>query len=467
MMNRRTLGRGIATIALGGSPLVQAQPAPTPVRKSIASTTVELPDLSDYRRAVRLMKELPSSDPRNWARQAEIHRDHCPHSNWWFLPWHRAYLHYFEQVCRNVLQKPSFALPYWDWTSFPAFPGAFRDRNSSLYHDGRSNAGNPILNETLVGRPVMDRILRSNSQITMYSAPTSSNDQREGANSGQLEGSPHNHVHSAIRGDMGTFMSPLDPIFWLHHCNIDRIWESWLGIHQRAFPAAPLWKNHLLTSFYDVRTNSTKNPTAESTINSAAWGAKYDRAERLTQGLISMARPPRSVSAADDAVFRFGLVKALSTSSPVRSSIRLTEATKVELNSGPELGALVESAARLAALGNSPTLPDLLLQIEGVPQPQSPTVAVRVFLNCNSPSLNTPLDDPSYVGTLAFFAEHHPRPQGSNFVFDVRDTLARLRATGAYTAGTPIEVALLPYDTADPSITLGSIQARQVRLLGL
>jgi hypothetical protein len=44
----------------------------------------------------------------------------------------------------------------------------------------------------------------------------------------QLEGNPHNVVHSAIGGDMGFPLSaPNDPIFYLHHRNVDRHWAIW------------------------------------------------------------------------------------------------------------------------------------------------------------------------------------------------------------------------------------------------
>ena len=49
---------------------------------------------------------------------------------------------------------------------------------------------------------------------------------------GPLEQTPHGAVHVAVGGPSG-FMSAfdtaaLDPIFWLHHCNLDRLWERWL-----------------------------------------------------------------------------------------------------------------------------------------------------------------------------------------------------------------------------------------------
>ena len=52
-----------------------------------------------------------------------------------------------------------------------------------------------------------------------------------------IEGLPHNNVHNCIGGvgpvdpgpygNMTNFLSPVDPIFFLHHSNIDRLWDVW------------------------------------------------------------------------------------------------------------------------------------------------------------------------------------------------------------------------------------------------
>jgi tyrosinase len=52
-----------------------------------------------------------------------------------------------------------------------------------------------------------------------------------------LEGMPHNNVHNYIGGvgpldpgpygNMTNFLSPVDPIFFLHHANMDRLWDIW------------------------------------------------------------------------------------------------------------------------------------------------------------------------------------------------------------------------------------------------
>jgi tyrosinase len=45
----------------------------------------------------------------------------------------------------------------------------------------------------------------------------------------------HNKVHVWVGGDMGPASSPNDPVFYLNHCNVDRIWEGWMGSHGRTY----------------------------------------------------------------------------------------------------------------------------------------------------------------------------------------------------------------------------------------
>src|ERR1700731_2525422 len=58
-----------------------------------------------------------------------------------------------------------------------------------------------------------------------------------------LEGLPHNKVHNYIGGvgpldpgpygSMTNFLSPVDPIFFLHHANMDRLWDVWTRKQKR------------------------------------------------------------------------------------------------------------------------------------------------------------------------------------------------------------------------------------------
>lgn len=45
----------------------------------------------------------------------------------------------------------------------------------------------------------------------------------------------HNRVHVWVGGDMLPSSSPNDLIFYLNHCNVDRIWEAWLTQRGRTY----------------------------------------------------------------------------------------------------------------------------------------------------------------------------------------------------------------------------------------
>lgn len=171
------------------------------------------------------MRRKPASDPLSWEYWAQIHNNYCPHTNWWFLPWHRVYVYYFEQVCRTVVNKPGFRLPYWNWSANNNIPAPFLESGSSLYDNTRrSNTVSP----EAVNQELINRLVRSPSELDMFSGSAST--QRGSGRTGLLEGTPHNTVHRNIAGNMATLLSPRDPIFWMHHCNIDRIWASWQRI---------------------------------------------------------------------------------------------------------------------------------------------------------------------------------------------------------------------------------------------
>src|SRR2546423_15571798 len=111
-----------------------------------------------YSRAVERMQQRPASDPTSWAYQAAIHGldptgqdpqfwDQCQHQTWHFLPWHRSYLNWFEQIVQATIRElggphTDWALPYWNYSDVHnpharVLPPAFRDRHRP---DGHANA---------------------------------------------------------------------------------------------------------------------------------------------------------------------------------------------------------------------------------------------------------------------------------------------------------------------------------------
>jgi tyrosinase len=95
----------------------------------------------------------------------------------------------------------------------------------------------------------------------------------------QLDGNLHGNIH-VYTGD-GTNMgrvptAAMDPIFWLHHCNIDRIWASWnaSGGQNPRQTNGMMWAN---TRFVFAGGNGSRLEVAISTVSdSSALPYSYD-----------------------------------------------------------------------------------------------------------------------------------------------------------------------------------------------
>jgi tyrosinase len=226
------------------------QIASRPVRRDISNLEPNDPILASYGAAITAMKDLPSSDRRNWTRQAEIHRDICRHRSWLFFPWHRAYLFAFEQICRELSGDAGFALPYWNWTANPQVPAVFWDTASPLFHPSRGATASSTANPASVGQSVIDNILLQTNFLIFAGQAAPLNDTAQfGAGAGTVEGTPHNYIHGFVGGTMGGFLSPLDPIFWTHHNKVDELWVEWNIIRGHPNTNASDWTQTVFTDF--------------------------------------------------------------------------------------------------------------------------------------------------------------------------------------------------------------------------
>jgi tyrosinase len=118
-----------------------------------------------------------------------------------FLPWHRIYLYKMELALQRFV--PGIRIPYWMWE---------RDHELLTWvHLPSGVTRGPDTKEKL---PEDSDVLAAYSSTT-YTEFTSS-----------LE-TMHNTVHRWVDGTMRRPGSPRDPMFWLHHANVDRIWTIW------------------------------------------------------------------------------------------------------------------------------------------------------------------------------------------------------------------------------------------------
>ena len=124
-ISRRTFLATTTAAAVATTLRTRAQ-APSGPFTRISLTDPGAPAMLDsYAIAITKLLQLPPTDPRNFYRNAFVHTLDCPHGNWWFLPWHRGYLGWWEQTVRDLSGNPNFAFPYWDWTVQPFVPDGF------------------------------------------------------------------------------------------------------------------------------------------------------------------------------------------------------------------------------------------------------------------------------------------------------------------------------------------------------
>ena len=191
-----------------------------------------------------------------------------------FLPWHRWMLFLLESHLQRVLGDSDFGLPYWDWAAdgdrprarqldgllwtagymggsgFPVFDGpfafdpvdasSFRVRVWESVFTGQLEVANRGLWRNL-GQDPNVRTLPTTAMVMnslnfrRYDTPPYDSSSTRGFRN-RIEGwagrsvpGLHNRIHVWVGGDMGPGTSPNDPVFYLNHCNVDRIWEGWQG----------------------------------------------------------------------------------------------------------------------------------------------------------------------------------------------------------------------------------------------
>lgn len=194
--------------------------------------------------------------------------DQCQHGTWFFPPWHRGYLVALENILRTVISKlvisqvngPSdWALPYWNYLNQSAKYAEYNIPPAFTLATLPDNTPNPLYVPERYGSTVQvgNEENSANDQCqwdTIYDdgaiqqqpGPGDLNGyfygggetgfSHGGSETGDLEQNPHNFVHGMVGGQNGAGQiglmgvpatAALDPVFFLHHSNIDRMWAAW------------------------------------------------------------------------------------------------------------------------------------------------------------------------------------------------------------------------------------------------
>jgi len=158
-----------------------------------------------------------------------------------FLPWHRYFIALLEGELQRAVGAP-VALPFWDWgddASAPERAAIWGDDNLSFGRTGDDSSGcvsTGAFRDYVKMYPrrgeCLDRRFANGDKLPPFMENRLIDQLLEGSSGfHQLRLKievPHGVVHASIGGSMENLQSsPNDPVFYLHHSNVDRLWDRW------------------------------------------------------------------------------------------------------------------------------------------------------------------------------------------------------------------------------------------------
>jgi tyrosinase len=481
MITRRgTLHRvalGGAAVFVGTIPGMRAFATPPVFRQEINGYALNDPMVQTLRDGVRLLKARAPGAP-NWTDMSNIHGtsagfNKCPHGNWYFLPWHRAYLLMYERMIRLVTNNPNFAMPYWDWTAHPTVPQAFSQptyngQPNPLYVASRNNAYS--IPTIYSGTAVMNNIYgQPNFELFASSRGAGQNNLNPSwihgsGTQGTLEATPHNNIHVHLGGYMPNGNSSMDPIFLMHHGNIDHIWWSW-NCRGHANTTDPLWLNMPFTNNYYAPNGSWMTYKPADLLNIGALGYSY--------GLCLLRRPPIPIWVLANArlteIFKAGTAAA---AHPAGAQI-LQLRQSVSGHSLDAVGAAPPATLRnlfvnrATPLSVTPKLraeqktSQIVALIHDL-TPMDDKVEVLVFAGAGEVPANAGTDDPHFVTSIGFFGAHAHGGGGMSASVDLTD---HLRGLNLQSDKVQVRLVARPIGGEGDAMTADTVAKAQVEVV--
>ncbi|WP_199443468.1 tyrosinase family protein [Umezawaea beigongshangensis] len=262
-------------------------------RKNAAALTAA--EKSNFVAAVKALKAQTTG--RNYDWFVRVHMNYFgtvdghnyAHMSPSFLPWHRQFLLELENALKGF--NPAVDLPYWNWTANRSTTGApftsdfmggnGSGGNGSVTSGPFAGAANWRINVSATSSTSLRRAMAQRGSlptasdvdgvmsVSTYDVSPWSSASRSGMRNrleGGLAPDLHGRVHNWIGGHMAQIDSPNDPVFFLHHCNIDRLWSRWQT--SRGFDAGRYAPGGNVSNVVDV--NETLAPfgtTVSSTLD--------------------------------------------------------------------------------------------------------------------------------------------------------------------------------------------------------
>jgi tyrosinase len=248
---------------------------------------------------------------------------------------------------------------------------------------------------------------------------------------------------------MADFLSPLDPIFWLHHCNIDRLWAEWnappLGNPNTADPD---WLDFEFTQDFVDRNGDPAPIKVSATEDTTALGYVYDTVPALVAQRAVARAPVAMLAERAEARYEATNNRPMRLMQPTGIPVQITAAPVPATLKALDVRSRTAAGRRVFA------------QLTDISPPATTAgFYVNVFVNCPYLSAETPTNDPHYATSFAFFG--HPHGELA-FSVDITEPLIRLNRLGR-PATDQIEVQLLPLpspgrEPGDVEFTVGRVE---------
>ncbi len=373
----------------------------------------------------------------------------CQHGSWHFLSWHRGYLFAFEAIVAAKVREltgEDWALPYWNYLD-EENPNARKVPDALLAPLQPDGTPNPLIR------------YRNTSVNELPSPPTgginleamTEDDFLVGGDGtigfggyivdgfahfdrwpGDLEFNPHNTVHRQIGGAMADpNFAALDPIFWMHHCNIDRLWEAWMQTPGKTMVSDPRWLEGPFDRTFLMPKVGGDDPgesfVARDTLAGGKFHPSYDNLTRgtgVTPGVVDVARVNMGPASRQkvDPIGDNGAELTLADASV---------GTQVSLNPA----ATRDAVRTMGAAQPGEDVSRVYVALEGV-RGKDPSPAIGVYLGLGEDE--KPEDHPeAFAGELVFFGlnvasdpEGVEAGNGLSGRLDVTDLVQRLQAGG-------------------------------------
>jgi tyrosinase len=443
----------------------------------------------------RMKANTNSSNKKSWIYQTSLHGTtastlkplwntskyaHSPtggNSYEYFLSWHRMYLYFFERILLSYQGDPDLRLPYWDPLDIPSdlgindtrFPRLYADPTYDSFYIKKTNPNkgtrifktvvNPLynLNRRLLPYPIRTADPNDSDEYDTYDNACGSANNKitycDFLNS--IEGDPHNYIHACVGGASGDMndlkKAAKDPAFFLHHANIDRLWEKWIkkNVNNTRNPTSG---NFAATNFYfyNERKNLYKIKGADivdtrGKLKYFYLGINNSNNPSAPSSIADCCSPPQTVSQ--------NRIMRSQTAHPITSNT-----STISLNNF----SITNTNTLLMLLGNIKVGQKVIVEFENVSINKFPDGPLNVFFLKEEMPL-TGATSESFVGSLNLInttMKHSPTDQ-SNIRVDITDVFKEMNLS----INTIKKTKFVFKTTYPSSVQIPSISFKAINLL--